>query len=145
MKRRVTAGRKWNLVLTAVSVTEFVATSFDETSAKKRKLGLEFSEFEDDDIEDQNSGDEVKTEIDLYKKEPILGREHDPCVWWKKKCDKYPLLSKLAKKYLCVPATSVESESVFSSLGLLLTKRRLSMTGDNVNRQLFKDKLLKQS
>ena len=139
MKRRVTAGRKWNLVLTAVSVTEFVATSFDETSAKKRKLGLEFSESEDDVIEDQNSG-----EIDLYKKEPILGREHDPCVWWKKKCDKYPLLSKLAKKYLCVPATSVESESVFSSLGLLLTKRRLSMTGDNVNRQLFKDMLLKQ-
>ena len=86
----------------------------------------------------------AKTEIDLYKKEPILGREHDPCVWWKKKCDKYPLLSKLAKKYLCVPATSVESECVFSSLGLLLTKRRLSMTGDNVNRQLFKDKLLKQ-
>ena len=57
MKRRVTAGRKWNLVLTAVSVTEFVATSFDETSSKKRKLGLEFSESEDEDIEDQNSGD----------------------------------------------------------------------------------------
>ena len=49
-----------------MSVTEFVATSFDETPAKKRKLGLEFSEFEDDDIEDQNSGDEVKTEINLY-------------------------------------------------------------------------------
>ena len=97
--------------------------------------------IEEDDIELKEM---AKTEIDLYKKEPILGREHDPCVWWKKKCDKYPLLSKLAKKYLCVPATSVESESVFSSLGLLLTKRRLSMTGDNVNRQLFKDKLLKQ-
>ena len=57
-----------------MSVTEFVATSFDETSSKKRKLGLEFSESEDEDIEDQNSGDEVKTEIDLYKKEPILDR-----------------------------------------------------------------------
>ena len=49
-----------------MSVTEFVATSFDETSSKKRKLGLEFSESEDEDIEDQNSGDEVKTEINLY-------------------------------------------------------------------------------
>ena len=48
-------------------------------------------------------------------------------------------------KYLCVPATIVESERTFSLLGLLLTKRRLCMAGDNVNKQLFlKDKLNKK-
>ena len=46
------------------------------------------------------------------------------------------------RKYLCVPATSTQAERVFSALGLLLTKRRLSMTGDNVNIQMFlKDNL----
>ena len=32
---------------------------------------------------------------------------------------------------------STQAERMFSALGLLLTKRRLSMTGDNVNIQLF--------
>jgi len=41
--------------------------------------------------------------------------------------------------------THVESERSFSSLGLLVTKRRLCMTWENVNKQLFlKDKLKKQ-
>ena len=41
------------------------------------------------------------------------------------------------RKYLCVPATSTQAERMFSALGLLLTKRRLAMTGDNVNARLF--------
>ena len=32
---------------------------------------------------------------------------------------------------------SKDTERMFSSLGLLLTKRRLSMTGENINIQLF--------
>ena len=40
-------------------------------------------------------------------------------------------------KYFCIPATSTQAERVFSALGLLLTKRRLSMTGQNVNIQMF--------
>ena len=82
-----------------------------------------------------------------YKAEDVLrlDKECDPLEWWKKRSERYPLLSKMVRKYLCVPATSVESERTFSSLGLLLTKRRLCMTGENVNKQLFlKDKLNKQ-
>ena len=46
------------------------------------------------------------------------------------------------KKYLCVVATSTTAERIFSTLGLLLTKRRLSFTGDNINKIMFlSDKL----
>ena len=39
-------------------------------------------------------------------------------------------------------ATSTTAERVFSTLGLVLTKRRLSLTGENVNKLLFlSDKL----
>ena len=40
-------------------------------------------------------------------------------------------------KYLCVLATSTQAERAFSGLGLLLTKRRLCMTGPKVDYQMF--------
>ena len=52
--------------------------------------------------------------------------------------------SKLMFKYFSIPATSTEAERVFSALGNLLTKKRLSMTGDDVDKQLFlRDKFRK--
>ena len=128
--------------LTETDLAKENEKEMEDSAAKKRKLGLEFYES---DSEEENDFDEVKTEIQLYKKEPMLDKECDPLEWWKKRSERYPLLSKMVRKYLCVPATSVESERTFSSLGLLLTKRRLCMTGENVNKQLFlKDKLNKQ-
>ena len=42
----------------------------------------------------------------------------------------------------CVPATSTQAECVFSWMGFLLNKRRLSLSGESVTIQLFlKDNL----
>ena len=69
----------------------------------------------------------------------------DPLGCWKINRFKYPNLIKLVKKYLCIPATSTESERTFSNLNNLLTKKRLCMKGETVNAQLFlKDKLQKK-
>ena len=57
--------------------------------------------------------------------------------FWKGNEGKYPLLSKLAKKYLANPATSVTAERVFSKLGLLLSKRRLNLDPENVHQIIF--------
>ena len=76
-------------------------------------------------------------------KEPKPDRDSEPLKWWKVKESTYPVLSRIAKKYLAIPATSVEAERRFSNLGNLLTKRRLSMTGANVNKQLFLKKKVK--
>ena len=47
------------------------------------------------------------------------------------------------RKYLCVPGTSTQAERVFAWMGWLLNKRRLSMSGETVSRQLFlKDNLV---
>ena len=47
------------------------------------------------------------------------------------------LLSKFAKKYLCVPATSVASERVFSSAGDIVSAQRSCLHSDHVDKLLF--------
>ena len=45
--------------------------------------------------------------------------------------------SKFAKKYLCVPATSVASERVFSSAGDIVSAQRSCLRSDHVDKLLF--------
>ena len=67
----------------------------------------------------------------------ISREEEDILSWWRDRKAKYPNLARLARKYLCVPATSTQAERVFSALGWLLNKRRLLLTGSHVNNQMF--------
>ncbi|KYN13526.1 hypothetical protein ALC57_14231 [Trachymyrmex cornetzi] len=48
----------------------------------------------------------------------------NPLEYWKINVAKYLFLSKLAKKFLHVSATSVPSERVFSITEIILNKRR---------------------
>lgn len=55
----------------------------------------------------------IEVEIDVYKKDTSISLISCPLKWWKENAQMYPLLSRLAKAYLTVPATSVPSERVF--------------------------------
>ena len=67
-----------------------------------------------------------------YRNEP-LGADKNSLDWWKAKKEEYPTLARLARKYLCVPGTSTQAERVFSWMGWLLNKRRLSISGKTVS------------
>jgi hypothetical protein len=43
------------------------------------------------------------------------GKNADILAWWKSQSETYPNLSKMARVYLAVPATSASSERLFSS------------------------------
>ena len=78
----------------------------------------------------------------MYRNEPALTVDNDPLGWWRTRMQEYPTLVRLARKYLCVPATSTQAERVFSWMGWLLNKRRLNLSGESVTMQMFlKDNL----
>jgi len=57
----------------------------------------------------------------------------DPLQWWKLNEHRYPKLSFLAKTVLCIPATSVPCERLFSSAGYIVNKTRSSLEPNTVN------------
>jgi len=61
----------------------------------------------------------------------------DPFEWWKSHEKKFPLVAQLAKKYLCIPATSFASERVFSTAGNIVTPQRNCLATENVATNVF--------
>lgn len=89
----------------------------------------------------------VNAELSSYKKEIPLNIRKDmsktdspynnPLVWWKAHEMTYPLLATLARRILCVPATSAPSERVFSTAGCVVNKKRASLDSWNVANCVF--------
>ncbi|CAK1597436.1 unnamed protein product [Parnassius mnemosyne] len=75
----------------------------------------------------------VKQYIEL----PYLDRTCDPLQFWNEKKCLYPVLFKIAHKYLCIPATSVPSECLFSKTGILCNDRRNRLAPKKVDQILF--------
>ncbi|KAK0147408.1 Zinc finger BED domain-containing protein 1 [Merluccius polli] len=65
--------------------------------------------------------DTIKAELDNYLITPTIDGEQDPLAWWRVHNVNFPWLSKLARKYLCIPATSAPSERLFSASGNIVT------------------------
>jgi hypothetical protein len=67
--------------------------------------------------------------------------QHDtkekPLRWWKKNADRFVFLSRVARKFLGIVATSVPSERCFSSAGNVVTARRNRLTGSNIRDIVF--------
>ena len=89
------------------------------------------------DSDDDEAPGGVSKELENYLKERKLKVDEDPFAWWRNRRDEYPLMSKLARKYMAVEGTSTPAERVISRLGAVLTKRRQSLTGDMFSKIMF--------
>jgi hypothetical protein len=102
---------------------------------------LEEGYHSDEDVADEvgeedataNMAREIEHEICKYKALSALPfhdnskKFADPLIWWRQKQSLFPILSCLAQKYLCIPATEAPSERIFSTSSLLLNKFRNQM------------------
>jgi hypothetical protein len=68
-------------------------------------------------------------ELDQYLKEKLTPRreEIDILKWWKGKSEIYPVLSVMARDILAIPASTVPSESAFSTGGRVISDYRSSL------------------
>ncbi|XP_037962432.1 E3 SUMO-protein ligase ZBED1 [Plutella xylostella] len=72
-----------------------------------------------------------------YMETPLFNRKKDPMEYWRDHERTFPELYKMAKKYLCIPATSVPSERLFSKAGYVLSERRNRLSSDKMNEIIF--------
>ena len=109
-----------------------------------------FKGMGDDDSDDEvqldsndKEGMEIRTETEYYFSLKVLAMYEneneencvysDPLLWWKMNAKVLPLLSNLARRALCIPATSAPSERVFSAAGLTIAKCRASILPQNAS------------
>nr|XP_017213371.1 zinc finger BED domain-containing protein 1-like [Danio rerio] len=79
----------------------------------------------------------TEAEIKLYLSLPLIKSEADPLQWWSLHAEELPHLATLAEKFLCIPATSVPSERVFSASGHILSPQRSKLKPEKVNMLTF--------
>lgn len=85
---------------------------------------------------------EISKELDMYIKTPLLNMKiqtefSNPLAWWKIHKDAFPVLSVLARKYLCIPVTSASCKRVFTTEGLEASERRPLVPPKDIPRLLF--------
>ena len=102
--------------------------------------------FDDDDEDDADTAvdpDEKETiailqhQIQTYKDLKRIKTDEDPFDWWKRNQVLFPLLSKVAARYLSSPPSSVESERTFSIGGNIVTNNRTRLTAKHTEQMIF--------
>jgi len=77
--------------------------------------------------------DEVASYLALPKVHP----DDCPLLWWKTNKTRFSVLSKLARKYLAIPATSTPSERLFSEAGNVMTIKRTQLAPNTLENLVF--------
>ncbi|GBC53159.2 zinc finger BED domain-containing protein 1-like [Rhizophagus irregularis DAOM 181602=DAOM 197198] len=76
-------------------------------------------------------------EITEYLRVEEIGFSECSFNWWSKNENRFPILSKMARKYLAIPATFTPSERLFSDAGNLMTVRHTSLSPSTFKHLLF--------
>lgn len=117
-----------------------------EPPRKRRKLGswLKASKQQQEQLNSAARTPEarVKEEVEQYSNIVKPDPELNPLDWWKIQAPNYPILAKLAKKYLCICASSSASERLFSTSGHIASKKRTLLKPDKLNMLVFLSKNL---
>ena len=109
-------------------------TTDSEPPAKKKKELFSFmSEVSDAHATTSLSSTETQDYLDL----PALAMSKNPATFWKDNNRKFPVLAKIAKDVLGVPASSAAVERLFSIAGKIFTPQRCRLTDKRFAQLMF--------
>ncbi|KAL4122187.1 hypothetical protein QTP88_014561 [Uroleucon formosanum] len=80
-------------------------------------------------------------EITMYLSTPVSQLKTDPLITWEELKPMYPLIHKLATKYLSGVSTSVPSERLFSCASNTISKTRNRLCGKSASKLIFLNNL----
>ncbi|XP_076849420.1 E3 SUMO-protein ligase ZBED1-like [Brachyhypopomus gauderio] len=109
--------------------------TYEPAKKTKKSFGSYFKKSVREERESQ--ANVIEKEIKSYLLIPEVDSDVNPLEWWKTQEINFPRLAKLAKKYLCVPASSSPSERAFSTGGNVVTCHRASLKPHSVDRLVF--------
>jgi len=81
--------------------------------------------------------DAITEQVRLFLAQPNIALESSPTSWWRDNAATFPDVAVVARRYLSAPATSVPSERLFSSAGLVYTDRRNRLLPERAEQLLF--------
>jgi len=118
-------------------VTESITSATSIPQVPSSSIWTKFNEQVSSVLGENNSTVGSIIEIDKYLSENLLNHQEDLLKWWSDRQKLYPRLYEMVLRRICVPATSVPSERVFSKAGLVLNAKRPRLTTDKVEKILF--------
>jgi len=80
---------------------------------------------------------QADVELTRFLQEEPVDASSDPLMWWRDNHKRFPLVAKLAQKYMCICATSTSSERLFSTAGNIVTPVRSCLKPHKVNMLVF--------
>ena len=100
-------------------ISYHIAASNESPPCKKKALDASFTQRER-----KYTSETARAEVIRYRAKDTLSLTENAITWWRSQDKELPLLSTLAKRYLCIPGTSVQAEQVFSTVGDIVNSQR---------------------
>ena len=129
----------------ASSLTSEKDDTADRVASQDKVASSILDSDTDTDTEDNNVDGE-KNDVMLllsYRSTKVEPMSTDPLTLWKSHAGTFPHVAQQAAKLLCVPATSLPCERLFSVAGILVEKKRTALTPEHVRQILCLNSWLK--
>jgi hAT family C-terminal dimerisation region len=110
--------------------------------AAKAEAEAKFLQHEDSDHDSESDLfkaqgiSETESEYVKWMKQQPMKQDTDIFKYWASKEYEFPIIARIARDYLAIPATSAASECVFSVGGDIITKKRNRLGTSNTRRLL---------
>ncbi|KAL7287894.1 hypothetical protein TKK_0017957 [Trichogramma kaykai] len=109
----------------------FSTTDCEEPVPKKLKIDEEDS-LDFDILLKSSTSSISEKELNNYLESPRPEPDTNILIWWKTYANVYPIIARIARDVLRIPATSVPVERLFSEASLVLTKNRCSLNSQDL-------------